>query len=699
MTIDQTIDLTFGGSFLPQHVAKLKSSAVSADTKLARGYQTVTELATLERAGFTKGQRRVPGILIPLHGVDGRTAGYQYRPDEPRVFRGRTIKYDSPKGQRMVLDVPPACHQWLDYPATDLWVTEGPIKADAAATAGLCCIALLGVSSWRGTNRDGGKAALPDWEQIALNGRRVVLAFDSDALDNPMVWDALKRLGEFLSRRDAKVGYLRLPAAPDGSKVGLDDALASGMTIEQLEQLVADSPGRRPVPDATDPVGPDGFRYTDVGNADRLVAQHGDQIRYVDSWNSWLAWDGTRWATDPRSVRVIELAKDVPRQLWKASPDLTGDERSRQIKWATHSERAPTLDAMVKLARGSMAISHNDLDQYHWELNCENGAVDLTTGQLRDHDPERMATKLAPVRYDPNATAPTWDGFLRRIMPDDDLRRYLQVAVGYALTGDVGEQVLFLLIGDGANGKSTFLTMVTRMLGDYAATAPKDLLLATRHEPHPTGLTVLHGARFVSAVETEANQKLAEAQVKQLTGGDTITARRMRQDFWDFSPTHKIFLAANHKPRIAGEDHAIWRRLRLVPFAETIPEDEQDPQLVAKLTDELPGILTWAVQGCLRWQSEGLQTPDVVSAAVAAYRTDEDWLQRFVEDKELILGHGGSMPTAKLQDLYRAWTQETGEQHVGTKAFGNKLRLRGAEPIKINGYRAWKGVIDDSAPT
>jgi putative DNA primase/helicase len=287
--------------------------------------------------------------------------------------------------------------------------------------------------------------------------------------------------------------------------------------------------------------------------------------------------------------------------------------------------------------------------------------------------------------------APTWQAFIERILPDPEVRTFVQRAVGYSLTGSTAEQVLFVAHGDGANGKSTLLRVVGAILGDYATIAPHDLLIQTRHEPHPTGIATLHGARFASAVETEADARLAEAQVKQLTGGDPLTARRMREDWWTFLPTHKLWLAANHRPRITGEDHAIWRRIRLVPFTETIPPAEQDPNLPDKLAAELPGILAWAVEGCLDWQAHGLDAPPAVVAAIADYRLAEDWLHRFTEDRDLAFGEG-SIPTAALMDHYRSWCLDTGERAIGTKAFGAKLRSRGAEPFRTGQGRYWRGI-------
>jgi P4 family phage/plasmid primase-like protien len=454
------------------------------------------------------------------------------------------------------------------------------------------------------------------------------------------------------------------------------------------------APLRPPVPPdevPTDVQGADGFHLTDVGNAARLAHRHGDRLRYVPRRGQWLVWDGRRWVTDHGATQATRCAASLAEDLWRLVPTLTGDERKRHVKHATACEDRRKIESAVKLAEAALATSHDDLDVDPWLLNVANGTIDLRTGELSPHDPARLITKLAPVDYDPDAEAPTWQAFIDRILPDPTVADFVQRAVGYSLTGHTGEQVLMVAHGDGANGKSTLFRMVAAMLGDYATIAPRDLLIAGRYEAHPTGLTKLHGARFAAAVETEADARLAEAQVKTLTGGDPLTARRMREDFWEFIPTHKLWLAANHRPRITGEDHGIWRRIRLVPFTETIPEAEQDPHLVDKLTAELPGVLAWAVDGCLAWQDRGLDTPPAVAAAVEQYRREEDWLVRFTEDKDLAFGDG-SIAAATLATTYRDWCAETGEHVLGTKAFGAKLRTRGCEPVRSGGHRIWRGI-------
>jgi P4 family phage/plasmid primase-like protien len=356
----------------------------------------------------------------------------------------------------------------------------------------------------------------------------------------------------------------------------------------------------------TEHVGPDhgapSFNLTDLGNAERLVARHGADLRYCHPWGKWLAWDGIRWVVDA-SGEVERRVIETVRGIYAEAEDATDSTKRRNIaQHAMRSESHLRIEAMMALARSmpGIPVAPDDLDNDTWLLNAQNGAVSLKSAELRPHRREDLITKLAPVEYNGAADAPTWKAALERWLPFEALRRFVQRLFGYALTGDVSEQVLPFLHGPGANGKTTMTNTALEMMGDYGQQAAPDLLLAKRGS-HPTELADLFGARLVASVEVEDGRRLAESLVKQLTGGDRIKARRMREDFWEFAPTHKVFLAANHKPVVRGTDHAIWRRIKLVPFDVVIPKGEQDSRLPKKLRAELPGILAWAVHGCLEW--------------------------------------------------------------------------------------------------
>ena len=281
---------------------------------------------------------------------------------------------------------------------------------------------------------------------------------------------------------------------------------------------------------------------------------------------------------------------------------------------------------------------------------------------------------------------------------DDDLIGFLQRAIGYSLTGDVSEQVLIILYGTGANGKSTFLNAVMGMLGDYSMKATADLLMKT--DGHPTEKTDLFGKRFVAAIETGEGKKLNEEFIKEATGGDPIRARRMREDMWQFDPTHKLFLATNHKPGIKGTDHAIWRRLRLVPFNVTIPDNKRDKDLPEKLRAEWPGIMAWAVRGCLEWLEHGLRAPKQVTAATDSYRQEMDTLAEFFEDC-CELGTDLESTTKALYSAFQAWCEETNVDLLAKNTFGERLRERGFTDVRIltggKQQRGWKGLALKSA--
>jgi putative DNA primase/helicase len=334
----------------------------------------------------------------------------------------------------------------------------------------------------------------------------------------------------------------------------------------------------------------------------------------------------------------------------------------------------------------------DNLDADPWLLNVQNGTLDLRTGKLRKHRREDLMTKLAPVAYEAQAAAPTWEVFLHRIFGGDaDLIRFVQKAVGYSLTGSTQEQCLFILYGTGANGKSTFLNVVSTMLGKYASHTPTETLLVNRSDGVRNDLARLQGARFVTAVEAEGGRRLAEAQVKQLTGGDKVTARYLYQEHFEFYPTFKIWLAVNHKPTIQGTDHAIWRRIRLIPFTVTIPEPERDKRLMEKLLAELPGILRWAVKGGLAWQQEGLEPPLAVKEATGRYRAEMDTVAQFILER-CITGPDEQVSTGDLYAEYAGWCAQVGEQALSPKAFAGVLREQGFTPSRTKKERLWRGL-------
>jgi putative DNA primase/helicase len=402
-------------------------------------------------------------------------------------------------------------------------------------------------------------------------------------------------------------------------------------------------------------------------------------IRYCHAWGAWLVYRDGRWAVDVTD-QIGRFAKETVESIFGEAEAARDDEERRAIrKWALESESRKRLEAMVILARSEdgIPIEPDQLDRDPWLLNVANGTIDLRTGDLRPHRRCDFLSKMAPVEFDPNAACLLWERTVATIMNDDpELIGYVRRSLGYALAGDPKEQVLFFLHGGGANGKSTMLNQVGDILGDYACTVQADLLMAKESEAHPTGLTDLEGRRFVTSIEVEDGRRIAESLVKSMTGGDKIRARRLYRDHYEFTPRFKLFVAANHKPVIRGTDHAIWRRIRLIPFGVTIPDDRQDRDLARKLRTEWSGILNWLVRGCLEWQRLGLRPPAAVADATSAYRAEMDNVGRFIEEA-CETSPGASCMAGNLYDAYARWCENNGVAPSNSKAFGNDLDERG----------------------
>ena len=371
------------------------------------------------------------------------------------------------------------------------------------------------------------------------------------------------------------------------------------------------------------------------------------------------------------------------------------DERTRNAMyaWAKYSNSKDGVRNMLAMAKSELAIGPEQLDADPWLFNVENGTIDLRTGEIREHRREDFITKLAPVKLDPTADCPLWRQFLDRIFDgNDELIDYMRRLVGYSLTGVTEEHILPFLYGTGANGKSTFCETILKLMGpDYAMKAAPDLLMAKKGESHPTDRADLCGKRFVACIETEEGRRMAEALTKELTGGDRVRARRMREDFWEFTPTHHVWLAGNHKPAVNGTDYGIWRRIKLIPFDVVIPDAEQDKKLPAKLAEELPGILNWALAGCLDWQRDGMQEPDIVRANTSEYSKEMDVIGQFLDEH----CERGDF-TAAAGELYQRFLEETGDQRTNVYTFGRELSKRGfnnRDPVTGNKYRTNKGKL------
>ena len=441
-------------------------------------------------------------------------------------------------------------------------------------------------------------------------------------------------------------------------------------------------------------VPPMDWKRTDYGNAERLIHAHGRDLHYCYAWDEWLAWDGTRWEPDA-SGDVMRKAKQTVRQIWQDAADLQGTGGEALAKHAAKSESSARLTAMIKLARSEegVPVDPSDLDRDPWALNTPGATVNLKEGNAFPPRRSDLHSKVANVPYDPDAECPRWLQFLQEIFEGDaELIDFVQRAVGYTLTGSTREQCIFILHGSGANGKGTFVETIAEALGDYAQSARADLLMNRGRSNGPSEAeAALHGARMVMTSETNSGGRFNEATVKRLTGGDTIRARRLYQQEFEFEPTHKLWFATNHKPEIQGTDYAIWRRIRLIPFNRTFGPSERDEELDEKLKEEAPGILAWAVDGCKRWQRAGLQPPEAVQEATDSYRSEMDVLGAFL-DECTVQKSNTSAQSTRLYKHYQAWCDDAGEDAKTQREFGTRMTERGFERERKRDGKYYVGI-------
>jgi putative DNA primase/helicase len=422
--------------------------------------------------------------------------------------------------------------------------------------------------------------------------------------------------------------------------------------------------------------------FSEEALALEFATRYAGDLRHVALWGKWLHWDGRQWMFD-ETYKAFDLARRICRD---AAVRVNKPSTAKAIA------SAKTRAAVISLATNDrrLAATHEQWDLDPMLLNTPGGIVDLRTGIMRPATPEDFMTKVTAVA--PGGACPLWRKFLETVTGDNPgLETYLQVACGYSLTGLTTEEVLLFLHGQGQNGKSVFIRAVAGVLGSYHATAPIEAFLDTPNDRHPTEIAGLRGARMVSAAETEQGRRWSESRIKTLTGGDKIAARFMRQDFFEFEPQFTLWIFGNHKPALRSVDKAISRRMRLVPFTATIPDDERDNELGAKLKQEWPGILAWMIEGCLIWQSEGLVVPQVVNEATSEYLASEDAIGRWL-DECCIRDPQAWTGTADLFGSWKSWAENNGEFVGSVKRFVRMLETQGFQQMRRMNGRGFAGL-------
>lgn len=444
---------------------------------------------------------------------------------------------------------------------------------------------------------------------------------------------------------------------------------------------------------------PPEFDQTEAGDAARFARLHGAHVRYILQWRCFIVFHENHWQRDPGQVLVTELAKDVGKSLIRDAADAINDrERAAMLKRGQVALSARGIRAILELARGIPGIpgDHNALDADPWLFGVKNGTLDLRTGRLRPADPADLMTMQSSVVYDPTATAPRWDRALEEWFPDIAVRQYVQRLVGAALVGIQRDHVFVILFGVGRNGKGTFTRAVKLPFGPYLVPAHMSLLVQQKHPEHDTVRADLFRVRLAIAAETERKARLAEASVKNLTGGDPIKCRRLYENPWEFTPSHMLWLQTNYLPTIAGRDRGVWSRVKVIPWESNF-ERAADTGLDDKLAGEAAGILAWAVRGCLEWQQRGLDEPEAVIRATLAYREAEDTFRRFATDKGLVFDSALRVDGKALNALLDEWADEEGQQKPDRAEFTSWLEENDAKKTRERlpdgtRLRGWKGV-------
>ncbi len=602
--------------------------------------------------------------------AQGRLIAVVYRYDPP----GRKKEFRPWDARRRKM-APPEPRPLYNQPgirnAAQVVLVEGEKCAQALIETGI-----VATTAMHGANAPVDKT---DWTPLA--GKAVLIWPDRDKPG----WEYAVQAAQAILSAGAKTCHILYP--PEEAADGWDaaDAVMEGFDVAAF---LAHGP-RVQVHDLADPgepvIGADESVWgTEDALALAFTRRYHRDWRYVAAWGRWLVWDGRRWRNED-TLAATDLIRGVCRHA-----ALQADNPKLAAKLATSG----TVGGVERLARADRrhAATTAEWDADPWLLNTPGGVVDLRTGRMRAHDRADRMTKITTAT--PGGDCPTWRQFIAEVTGGDAaLQAYLQRMAGYALTGSTQEHALFFLYGTGANGKSVFVNTLATILGDYAANAPMDTFMETRTDRHPTDMAGLRGARFVAAIETEQGRRWAESKVKSLTGGDKISARFMRQDFFEFWPQFKLFVAGNHKPAIRNIDEAMKRRLHLIPFTITVPPERRDKHLQQKLLAERDGILAWALEGCLAWQRLGrLDPPPQVVAATEEYFEAEDALGRWLEERCVREANAKSL-TAELFADWKQWAEAAGEFVGSQRRFSDLLITRGVEKWRnAAGIRGFRGV-------
>ncbi len=650
------------GKLSEAHIEMLRKSAIKDDVVKTRGYRTMTvgkeSVEILRRMGFSRSQIRLPSLLIPQYGSNGKPVLVQLRPDTPRESRnGKPIKYEIPRGSSLSLDIPPSCTHLISDPSMDLFVTEGIKKGDSLASLGLASIALNGVWSWRGKNEQGGSVALVEWELIALKNRRVHIVFDSDSITNIMVQKAESRLARFLEGRGASVKILRIPLGPEGSKQGVDDFLASGGRMESLIRSSVDA---------------------DLTNQDsRPKIDHLYVAEQLDDGNSLLFSLQKFWFFDERQG------------IWTETPDeYVKREIQRACRLLEIPVKASFVNGTFEIAR-TRFFRNVQFDRIgKRSIGVRNGVLEYQNDGwvIKPYEREDYRRICLPVLYDPEAHAPRFEQFLSEVFEGafDKSDRILAILefMGLSLTTTTEFEKALLLVGSGGNGKSVLLKVLENMVGEKNRAAVQMKQLENRFQR-----AHLDGKLANVMSELSEGGEIPDAEIKAIISGETITAEHKLRPPFEFLPICKLWIATNHMPNVRDLSDGLFRRFLILSFPNRFDDKpNRDTRLVEKLAIEASGILNLCLRALAGVFDRGSLTEPLSSReGVQTWKRDSDQVSQFLEE-ELVLDPETSMLSSEVYAIYSEWAKASGIRRVlGRKNFTQRLMTHGIEAGRGSG--------------
>lgn len=689
-----------------------------------KNWQT-TEVGTYDASHFTNGNTNIAGVMgdksnelvdIDLDCPEAITIADRYlpktgwifgrpsAPDSHRLYRvtdaGKPMKFQGPNGEGTLVEfradkcatvLPPSVHPSGE--TVEFSMQDEIAKVDRAEL--LNRLAELGAASliakhWHQGSRHETSLALAGWLAVAgWSHERVeyfiesvcLAADDGERADRQR---AVRDTFEKLDNGELVAGFGKLTQVLDPKVV---ERVGDWLGLQQPDEFPSIGHNGPPL----DPE--EELAETDLGNAWRFIKQHSGQIHFCKGIG-WIAWNGRFWETDADDL-VAKKAQKTTESIVDEIKQLDDyEKRKSRLQFARRSANQGRMQATIETAKPWLSLESEFLDRDPFLLNCANGTLDLRTGELADHDPAQLITHCLDVPYNSRADCPRFNEFLGTITGgDQELRRFIERALGYSLTGSTKEQCFFIPYGAGANGKSTLLNLMDDLLGDLAKNTPVETLMIKKGSGGISNdVARLHNARFVQASEGEANHRLAEALIKRMTGGEKLSVRFLFREHFEFAPKFKIWFPTNHKPQVRGEDEAIWRRIYLIPFKVVIPKEQQDPDLLSKLKEEREGILALLVRACLEWQKEGLNPPPSVRAATSDYQMEMDVVGRFLEE-ETERVEGSHLTKDELHRKYESWCQEEGVNMATKRELTMRMKKLGYDERRTGGLgRHWNGL-------